>query len=115
MRYTKLFETQQEYNTYINGTPDLPNVSYIEENQSVGYTPKPYVAPILPIGTVCYYNDSKKHLKFCSINEYSSFKGPVVGLVVVPNNCTPDGTVRIMFANGVTSAGEVTSTENHMT
>ena len=40
-KYIKLFETQQEYNTYINGSPDLPNVSYIEENQGVGYTPVP--------------------------------------------------------------------------
>ena len=43
-KYTKLFQTQQEYNTYMNGTPDLPNVSYIEQTQGVGYTP----APIIP-------------------------------------------------------------------
>lgn len=114
-KYFKLFETDDEYVSYISGTPFLPNVSYITESHGVGYTPKSYVAPILPIGTVCYYNTSAQHLKFCNISDYDSNNGPAVGLVVVPNNCTPDGTVRIMSANGVTSAGEVTSTENHMT
>ena len=109
-KYLKLFETQQGYNTYINGSPDLPNVSYIEENQGMGYTPA-YVPPILPIGTVCYYNTATSHLKFCSVSEYNLANGPAVGLVVVPNNCTPDGTVRIMSVKGVTSAGTTAATE----
>ena len=115
-KYLKLFETQQGYDTYINGSPDLPNVSYIEENQGVGYTPYvPFVPPILPIGTVCYYNTSASHLKFCSVSEYNSANGPAVGLVVVPNNCTPDETVRIMSIYGCTSGGTTAATEQYMT
>lgn len=56
-KYTKLFETEQQYNTYMNGTPDLPNVSYIEQTQDVKYTPNPtnghpYVDLGLPSGTL---------------------------------------------------------------
>ena len=112
-KYIKLFSTQQEYNTYINGTPDLPNVSYIKENQGVGYTPAPPPAPpILPIGTVCYYNNAASHLKFCSVSEYNSANGPAVGVVVVPNNCTPDGSVRILALSGVNWDGTPASSEN---
>ena len=38
-QYIKLFDTQSEYNTYINGNPVLPNVSFIEENGNVEYNP----------------------------------------------------------------------------
>ena len=38
-KYIKLFNTQSEYNTYINGNPILPNVSFIEENGNVEYNP----------------------------------------------------------------------------
>ena len=40
MKYLKEFATQQEYETYINVIPDLPNVSLVDENHSVKYEPK---------------------------------------------------------------------------
>ena len=48
------------------------------------------------------------------MSEYNPANGPAVGLVVVPNNCTPDGTVRIMSVKGCTSGGTTSSTENEI-
>lgn len=39
--YLKQFNTTAEYNTYINGTPDLPNVSLTLDNNEVHYNKKP--------------------------------------------------------------------------
>lgn len=41
MKYLKEFATQQEYEAYIANTNDLPNVSLVDENESVKYTPTP--------------------------------------------------------------------------
>lgn len=41
MKYLKEFATQQEYEAYIANTNDLPNVSLINEDESVKYTPTP--------------------------------------------------------------------------
>lgn len=35
--YLKIFATEAEYNNYINGTYDAPNVSYIEETKEIKY------------------------------------------------------------------------------
>ena len=112
MKYQRNFQTEQEYNAYINGNPFLPNVSLLK-GVKVFHTPAPL--PTLPIGTVCYYNTAASHLKFCSVSEYNSANGPAVGIVVVPNNCTPDGSVRILALKGVTSDGATASSEYHMT
>ena len=40
-KYLREFATQQEYEAYINGNPDLPNVSLIDEDDSVKYKQKP--------------------------------------------------------------------------
>lgn len=115
-KYIKLFNTEQEYTAFTE-TEDfiLPNVSYVTGGtEIVHYNPYVFKIPTLSIGDVCYYNTSEQHLKFCQVGEYNSANGPVVGLVVVPNNCTPDGTVRIMAINGVTSGGTTAATEQHM-
>ena len=40
MKYITLFETHNEYNTYITGNDKvLPNVSYCEDNNDVHYNP----------------------------------------------------------------------------
>ena len=41
MKYLKEFATQQEYEAYIANTNDLPNVSLIDEDDSVKYKQKP--------------------------------------------------------------------------
>ena len=114
-KYTKLFNTQQEYNAYINGTPYLPNVSLVKTPKNLSYNEAPFIPPILSIGTVCYYNTAASHLKFCSVSDYNPANGPAVGVVAVPNNCTPDGSVRILALSGVTSGGTPASSENKMT
>lgn len=42
MKNITLFDTHSEYETYINGTPTLPNVSYCNDNMHSHYTPKPH-------------------------------------------------------------------------
>ena len=38
MKYLKLFDTHSEYETYINGDPVLPNVSYCKDAEDCHYT-----------------------------------------------------------------------------
>jgi hypothetical protein len=53
MKYIKLFETHNEYETYINGQDVLlPNVSYCEDNNEVHYNPYVPPQPIAPVGKV---------------------------------------------------------------
>ena len=116
-KYIKLFNTEQEYTAFTQSQDYIePNVSWVTgETEIVHYNPYVFEPPILSIGTVCYYNTNKQHLKFCNVSDYNSANGPAVGLVVVPNNCTPDGTVRIMSVKGCTSAGATATTEQSMT
>ena len=54
MKYLKEFATQQEYEAYINGNPDLPNVSLID-NESVKYNE--------------YVDYSKQYLTFVALED----------------------------------------------
>ena len=105
----KQFESEADYNAFKSSENFVkPNFSFISGTKKTYYTPDFSV----PIGTVCYYNTSEKHLKFCSVSEYNSANGPAVGVVAVPNNCTPDGSVRIISVKGCTSGGTTAGTEN---
>lgn len=64
MKYLKEFATQQEYEAYINGNPDLPNVSLIDEDESVKYNVKP--------------DYSKEYLTFVALED-GTFKFNKVG------------------------------------
>lgn len=91
--YLKAFSTQAEYETYMAGSPLLPNVSLIGEGEGeVAYNP--YVAPPVTAGMICYYNGKK--LKFCEKDDWNSGLGTAVGVVVVPSDHTSDGTARVM-------------------
>lgn len=74
--------------------------------------PTPPTPAVISAGMVCYYDGSK--FDFCAASEYSSSMGELQGVVVVPNNHTPDGTVRIIAANGVNVDGTSGSTETEM-
>lgn len=37
MKYIKLFETMVQYESYIDGEPIFPNVSYTEDNSEVHF------------------------------------------------------------------------------
>ena len=110
--YMKQFESEADYNAFKSSASFVkPNFSFISDTKKIHYTPDFNV----PIGTVCYYNNSEKHLKFCTVSEYNSANGPAVGIVAVPNNCTPDGSVRILALKGVTAGVTTASSENYMT
>ena len=96
-KYLKKFETETEYDSYIGGSPILPNVSLI------GTTDVRYNPIVIEAGNIVYYNGSK--LKFCKPTDWSSSLGTAVAVVVVPNTHTPDGTVRCMAVKGVNPDG----------
>ena len=48
-------------------------------------------------------------LKYCKPTDWSSSSGTAVAVVVVPNNHTPDGTVRAMAVTGVKANGSSTT------
>ena len=55
MKYLKEFSTNAEYEAYINGNPDLPNVSLIDEDESVKYNE--------------YVDYSKQYLTFTALED----------------------------------------------
>ena len=114
LKHFKEFETYSEYETYINGSPVLPNVSFV--GQDVYYkdgVPTP-PTPIISAGMICYADSSNK-LKFVSMEEWDSSLGEAQGVVVVPSNHTPDGTARIMCITGVNINGTESSSDVSMT
>lgn len=54
-KYLKEFETNAEYEAYINGNPDLPNVSLIDDDDSVKYNE--------------YIDYSKQYLTFVALED----------------------------------------------
>ena len=99
-KYLKKFSNETDYNNYISDNPLLPNVSLIGTTD-VSYN------PIIEAGTIVYYNGSA--LKYCKPTDWSSSLGTAVAVVVVPNNHTPDGTVRAMAVTGVKANGSSTT------
>ena len=96
-KYLKKFENETEYDSYMDDSPILPNVSLI------GTTDVRYNPIVIEAGNIVYYNGSK--LKFCKPTDWSSDLGTAVAVVVVPNTHTPDGTVRCMAVTGVNPDG----------
>jgi len=116
LKYFKEFNSKSEYDTYINGDPLLPNVSFV--SQEVYYKDVPPPPPIISAGMICYA-DSNNKLKFCTVEEWNNELGTAQGVtaqgvVVVPSNHTPDGTARIMCIKGITTAGTESSSDVSM-
>ena len=115
LKHFKEFETYSEYETYINGSPVLPNVSFVGHDvyykDGVPTPPTPPIPSIISAGMICYA-DSSNNLKFCSKDEWDSSLGTAQGVVVVPSNHTSDGTARIMCITGVNTDGTTASTES---
>ena len=54
-------------------------------------------------------------MKYCKPTDWSSSSGTAVAVVVVPNNHTPDGTVRAMAVTGVKANGTSATSDASMT
>jgi hypothetical protein len=52
MKYITYFNKHSNYETYINGNPDLPNLSYCEDAKDLHITPYSSPQPIAPVGKV---------------------------------------------------------------
>ena len=113
LKHFKEFKTYSDYKTYINGSPVLPNVSFV--SQDVYYKdgePTPPIPSIISAGMICYHDGTG--FKFCTREEWDSSLGTAQGVVVVPSNHTPDGTARIMCITGVNRDGTTASTVQSM-
>lgn len=103
MKYIKLFEKSSEYDNFVNGNDFLlPNVSYVRENNYIGF--HPYVPPPPALaGDIAYWsNGSVKTIPFSSWN---TSLGTPVGVVVIPTGFAPDGKIRIVSLKYVDSNG----------
>ena len=109
--YLKHFELQTQYEDFKESDNFiLPNVSYVEENTSVSFSP--YIPPPpAKAGDIAYWDGSS--VKTVSLSEWNTNLGTPVGVVVVPEGFAPDGKVRIIGlkpvdANGNPSISNVT-------
>lgn len=96
MKYLKLFKTQSEYDSYVNGENifELPNTAYIRETDVTYF--RPYIPPS-QVGDVAYWNGSS--IKTVSLDRWNESMGTAVGVVVIPSNFLPDGKARIIALN----------------
>lgn len=93
MKYLRLFETESEYQTYVDsGELVLPNVSYIREVGRCNF--RPYILPSIEVGDVAYWDGSS--VKTVSLDGYDVSMGTAVGVVVIPENFLPDGRARMV-------------------
>lgn len=114
MKYLKKFTAETDYNAFVASSSYVtPNVCVINEGGEDETHFNPYVPPKKTVaGQVCYYDGSK--LDFVDYTEWDNSLGTAVGIVVVPNTHTPDGTSRICAISGVTSGGTASSSEKYM-
>ena len=97
MKYIKTFKTSSDYEIFVNSNDLLlPNVSYVRENEFVGF--HPYVPPPPPVkanvGDIAYWDGNA--VKTCTVDTWSTSLGTPVGVVVIPEGFAPDGKVRIV-------------------
>lgn len=109
--YLNLFNTESEYQTFIEGEYATPNVSYILETHSVYYKPYEGNEPDVPdtpsstanLCDIAYWDGSK--VKTISQDKWNSSLGTPVGVVVIPEGFAPDGKARMIGLKYVTSTG----------
>lgn len=93
MDYLKLFQTHEEYETFVSGdTMVKPNVSHCIQENEVHYNPIPSPKDI--VGSVAYYDGST--VKFALKEDYTSTMGTPIGVVVIPQSHMEDGKCRVM-------------------
>ena len=92
MKYLKLFNDNNEYQAFVGGGDYvIPNVSYIEETQSINL--QEYKTPSLA-GDVAYWDGS--NVKTTPLSNWNTSLGTPVGVVVIPEGFATDGRPRIV-------------------
>ena len=111
MKYLKYFEQASAYEAYKNGSDYiLPNVSYVEENDTIFYESK--VLELAVAGDIAYWNGSK--VKTVSQDNWDSSLGIPVGVVVVPSGFAPDGKARMLSLNWASSSSTSSTSASSM-
>ena len=102
MKYLKYFEQASAYEAYKNGSDYiLPNVSYVEGDNTVHYHPVP-PPPAPGAGAIVYKSGSD--LLTVDYTLWDSSMGTPVGVLVIPEGFTPDGKARMLSLNWASSS-----------
>lgn len=95
MKYLKIFEKNNNYETFKNSPEYItPNVSLIEENESLYYEQEIIPEYKNKAGDIAYWNGTK--VVTIEKEKYTEKLGPSVGVVVIPKGFAPDGKTRIV-------------------
>lgn len=107
MKYLKKFENTSQFEDFKKSSEWItPNVSYVVETSKCSF--QPYVAPIINVGDIAYWDGSK--IKTIPLSSWNVSLGTPVGVVVVPEGFAPDGKVRIVSLKYVDSNGNPSDT-----
>lgn len=88
MKYIRLCNTLQEYNTFIDSENFVsPNLSFIVESEKVMYHP-------IKVGDVVYWDGEKAAT--ISPSEWKDSLGTPFGVVVIPSDVLPDKRARLI-------------------
>ena len=111
MKYLKLFETEEDYNDFINSDEYVtPNIVRINSTKSFKFNPRsssPVVTTAAAAGDVAYWDGSS--VKTTPLSSWSTSLGTPIGVVVVPTGFAPDGKTRIIGLKPVDKNGNQSS------
>ena len=102
MKYVNKFATITEYNTFKNSSNYVtPNLNFIVSEKKVYREPKQVIA--CNYGDIVYIKNNV--ISVCPLSSYSSSKGNVIGVIVIPNNILPDSYPRMIGIHALDSEG----------
>jgi hypothetical protein len=104
MKYINKFATMAEYNAFKNSsnyvTPNL-NLIVSGSEKKIYRNPKQIIE--CNYGDIVYIKNNV--ISVCPLSSYSSSKGNVIGVIVIPSNILPDSYPRMIGINAINSEG----------
>ena len=109
MKYLKLFQDAAQYEQFMSGSDFvLPNVSYVEGDNTVHYHPVPPPCA----GAIVYKSGSD--LLTVDYTIWDSSMGTPVGILVIPEGFAPDGKARMLSLNWASSSSTSSTSASSM-
>ena len=109
MKYLKLFQDAAQYEQFMSGSDFvLPNVSYVEGDNTVHYHPVPPPCA----GAIVYKSGSD--LLTVDYTIWDSSMGTPVGVLVIPEGFAPDGKARMMSLRWASSSSTSSTSAEEM-
>ena len=94
MKYLKNFLNGVDYHNYKNSSSYVtPNVSYIEESDTVIYNTFAFSCLA---GDIAYFSNKTGAIETIAFDKYNYDLGEAIGVVVIPTGMLPDGRARIV-------------------